>query len=60
MSAARRILLLRAPTAAAEDLAAIAESLAAEGATVVSRDLRGDYDALLDEVAAADVVLCWR
>lgn len=60
MSASRRILLLRAATAAAGDVAAIAEALSAEGATVVSRDLRGDYDALLDEIGAADVVLCWR
>ena len=59
MSAARRILLLAAATANAAELDAMAASLRREGATVVVRDTR-DFDALLDEIAGADAVVCWR
>jgi hypothetical protein len=60
VSPTRRILLLGAATASAADLAAIAGMLALEGATVVVREAGADYDALLDEIARAEVVVCWR
>ena len=59
MSAARRILLIAAGTASAAELDAMVASLRDAGATVVTRDTR-DFDALLDEIAAADAVVCWR
>ena len=59
MSSARRILLLAAATANAAELDAMAASLRGEGAAVVVRDMR-DFDALLDEIAGADAVVCWR
>lgn len=37
----------------------MAASLRGEGAAVVVRDMR-DFDALLDEIAGADAVVCWR
>jgi predicted transglutaminase-like cysteine proteinase len=59
MSAARRILLLAAGTASATELDAVAASLRGAGATVLVRETR-DFDALLDEIAAADAIVCWR
>jgi len=59
VSGARRILLLAAATANAEELDALAASLRGEGAAVVVRDMR-DFDALLDEIAGADAIVCWR
>lgn len=60
MSDARRILVLRAATASPEDIAVIVASLSAQGAAVLVRDAGGDYDALLDDIAAADTVISWR
>lgn len=60
MSGERRVLVLGAATASAGDLAAIAHALAAEGAMVVVREAGSDYDKLLDDIAAADVVVSWR
>jgi len=59
VKAARRILLLDAGGAAATDLRTLAESLAAQGATVVVRGWEHGYDALLDDIAAAETVVCW-
>jgi hypothetical protein len=60
LSAARRVLLLRAATASAEEIDVIVQSLSAQGAAVVVRDAQGDYEAILDEIAAADTILSWR
>jgi hypothetical protein len=59
VTAARRVLLLAAATANAAELEAMAASLRGEGAVVVVRDLH-DFDAVLDEIAGADAVVCWR
>jgi hypothetical protein len=37
----------------------MAGAMRAEGADVVVREIAGDYDAVLDEIAAADTVVCW-
>jgi NAD(P)-dependent dehydrogenase (short-subunit alcohol dehydrogenase family) len=60
LSAARRVLVLGIPSAAADEIAAMAEALAAQGASVVVRSTRDDYDALLDAIALADTVICWK
>jgi hypothetical protein len=38
----------------------MAGAVRAEGVEVVVREMAGDYDALLDEIAAADAVVCWK
>jgi len=43
----------------AAELAALAAMLELEGATVVLREAGGDYEVLLDDIAAADVVVSW-
>ena len=61
MSASRRILLMGSASANAAELAAIAAMLELEGATVVVvPEGGGDYEGLLDDIAAADVVVCWK
>lgn len=58
MTRERRILVLCTGTGAVGDSKAVAESLAAQGATVLVRECDGRYDALLDDIAAADSVVC--
>jgi hypothetical protein len=60
VNSVRRILILVTGGEAPEGSSAISETLVAQGAAVVVRRCEGDYDALLDDIAAADVVLCWR
>ena len=59
MTRPRRLLVLRAAGAPAQEPEAIAGAVRAEGVEVVVRDLAGDYEALLDEIAAADTIVCW-
>jgi len=60
VSTSRRILLMGGANADAAELAALAAMLELEGATVVVREAGGDYEVLLDDIAAADVVVSWN
>lgn len=60
MSTARRVLILRTGPESSDGISAVVESLAGQGASVVVRRCEGDYEALLDEIAQADTVLCWE
>ena len=60
MSGARRILILCEGTVIPEDAGRMAQALAGEGASVIVRACGESYDALLDEIAAADCVIGWK
>lgn len=60
MKAVRRILILSTAIETPGDLRALVDSLTAQHAAVVVRRCGGDYDALLDDIAAVDSVICWR
>ena len=60
MKTVRRILILSTGTETPGDLSAMVESLAAQDAAVVVRRCEDDYDALLDDIAQADTVVCWK
>ena len=60
MKTARRVLILSSANETSGELNALAESLAAQGAVVVVRRYEDNCDPLLDEIAAADSVICWR
>lgn len=61
MKDARRVLILNAAAAAEvpDQLRALAESMAAQGAVVVMRRCDEGYELLLDEIADADSVVFW-
>lgn len=60
MKTVRRILILSSGNEAPGEVNALVESLAAQGAVVAVRRCEDDYDPLLDAIAEADAVLCWR
>jgi hypothetical protein len=60
MSTGRRILVLCDRSPIPGELDRMVEALTQQGATVVVRRCGDGDDGVLDEIAAADSVVCWK
>jgi hypothetical protein len=60
MNAQKKILILDTGSATSPVLTELAGAMTALGASVAVRALDKRYDEILDAVAAADTVVCWR